>query len=109
MFSHRLVIVEGLYLALNDPPWSQVPFNALWCVQVEDWQIAHDRLVKRHQAAGLGKSGYINCISQNNNYNYLADNTEQARQRVEQNDQLNAQLLLSSYRPGTRMLRLLPE
>ncbi|RKP27391.1 kinase-related protein [Syncephalis pseudoplumigaleata] len=87
----RLVIVEGLYLALDEPPWRDVPFDDLWLIELPSWQIAHDRLVLRHQSAGL------------------AENGERARQRVEQNDWLNAQHVLSSCRPGTRRIELVPD
>ncbi|KAI8057061.1 P-loop containing nucleoside triphosphate hydrolase protein [Syncephalis plumigaleata] len=86
--SQRIIIIEGLYLALDELPWSQVPYDNLWLIRLPDCQIAYDRLIRRHQEAGLAK------------------NAEQAQQRIEQNDQLNAQHVLSSYRKGTRIIEL---
>jgi pantothenate kinase len=54
MFRQRLIIVEGLYLALDELPWSRVSYNDIWLIQLPSWQIAYDRLVYRHQEAGLG-------------------------------------------------------
>ncbi|KAI9592566.1 P-loop containing nucleoside triphosphate hydrolase protein [Syncephalis fuscata] len=87
--SHRLLIVEGLYIALDESPWSEAPFDAIWFTQLSNWQIAYDRLVKRHQEAGL------------------AHNEEQAQQRIDQNDHLNAQYLLASHRKETRIIELI--
>ncbi|RKP08998.1 P-loop containing nucleoside triphosphate hydrolase protein [Thamnocephalis sphaerospora] len=89
--SHRLVVVEGLYLALDRQPWSSVAYDALWLVDVEDWSVARDRLVRRHQEAGIVNSA------------------EEALARAEGNDRTNAELIEAMRRPNVRLLRLASE
>lgn len=49
---HELVIFEGIYLALNREIWRDLPFDALWFIEV-DRDLAIRRLVKRHVEAGI--------------------------------------------------------
>ncbi|UNI18337.1 hypothetical protein JDV02_004610 [Purpureocillium takamizusanense] len=50
----RIVIFEGLYLALDRAPWNKAAqlMDELWFVEV-DREVARSRLVKRHVAAGI--------------------------------------------------------
>ncbi len=50
----RIIIFEGNYLSLNEPPWNEiaVSMNELWFVEV-DFETARRRLVARHLRAGL--------------------------------------------------------
>ena len=71
--SHRIVIVEGIYLLLDDPPWCQLreAFDESWFLDV-DIEICMDRVRSRFLAMGLDRQA--------------------ADARVDGNDRLNAQL-----------------
>ncbi|CAI4215410.1 unnamed protein product [Parascedosporium putredinis] len=71
--SHRVVVVEGNYLALDEDVWRDAAglFDELWFVDV-DFDVAKRRLIVRHLAAGL------------------AENEEAAERRAAENDLVNA-------------------
>ena len=71
---HRLVIVEGNYLLLDDEPWCQLRslFNQTWYLEV-DTAVVRRRLIERFVTNGMSETG--------------------AEQRVETNDLLNAGLI----------------
>jgi len=50
----RIILLEGNYLALNTPPWSDAAklMDELWFVEASV-EAATDRLVERHVAAGI--------------------------------------------------------
>jgi pantothenate kinase len=50
----RIVIVEGLYLALDEPVWrdARALFDEVWFVEV-DFEVARRRLRERHLRAGI--------------------------------------------------------
>ncbi|KEZ38812.1 Uncharacterized protein SAPIO_CDS10852 [Scedosporium apiospermum] len=54
--SHRVVVVEGNYLALDEDVWRDAAalFDELWFVEV-DFEVAKRRLVRRHVEAGIAK------------------------------------------------------
>jgi pantothenate kinase len=79
----KLIILEGLYIALKDPVWCDVRefIDVLVFIDI-DIDKAMDRVVDRHL-----KSGVCQCL-------------EDAVKRVEGNDRLNAEYVLSnSYEP----------
>ncbi|KAK3679731.1 hypothetical protein LTR78_000107 [Recurvomyces mirabilis] len=53
----RVIVLEGNYVLLNDPPWSKISAVASerWFVDVPR-EIAKERLVLRHLAAGIEES-----------------------------------------------------
>jgi len=53
---HRVVVVEGNYLALDEDVWRDAAalFDELWFVEV-DFEVAKRRLVRRHVEAGIAK------------------------------------------------------
>lgn len=82
---HRLVIVEGLYLLLDEPPWSELRplFNDVWFMDVAPAR-AGARLAARHCSVwGVSK--------------------EDAAARVKASDSLNAELVWPS-RARARLL-----
>lgn len=50
----RILIIEGLYLALNREPWSSAArlMDELWFIAI-DRKLARGRLIKRHVASGI--------------------------------------------------------
>ena len=78
MKHHHIVIVEGLYLFLDEEPWkSKVSpyFNERWLLQC-DWDLAEQRIIKRHVESGV------------------TDNKQSALLRWNDNDKPNGQFLL---------------
>jgi pantothenate kinase len=51
---HRIVITEGNYLLLTEPPWSELKslLNEVWFLQVEK-SLALRRLLRRHMEGGM--------------------------------------------------------
>lgn len=51
---HRLVLVEGIYLALNVEPWSQGHqyFDQIWLLECQRGR-ARERLIERHVLTGV--------------------------------------------------------
>ncbi|UNI20865.1 hypothetical protein JDV02_006914 [Purpureocillium takamizusanense] len=54
--SHRVVVLEGNYLALDEPVWRDAAalLDELWFVDV-DFQVARKRLRERHVRAGIAR------------------------------------------------------
>ena len=73
--AHRVVIVEGLYLLLGE--WSLTHLFDLTLFIDCTEEVAAERLIRRHLQTGLSAS------------------EEEARQRVQGNDLLNARLILA--------------
>ncbi|KAL5604924.1 hypothetical protein BROUX41_001745 [Berkeleyomyces rouxiae] len=73
----RIVICEGNYLAMNVEPWRSAAqrYDDLWLVEV-DKQVARERLVRRHLAAGI-------CSVR-----------EEAEKRADENDLVNGAEIL---------------
>jgi pantothenate kinase len=83
---HRLVIVEGNYLLLDDEPWCQLAtlFDQTWFIQ-SDPAVIRRRLVQRFVRNGLSET--------------------EALERVESNDMKNAQRVDQQCRPkATRIV-----
>ncbi|KAI9226342.1 MAG: phosphoribulokinase/uridine kinase [Piptocephalis tieghemiana] len=77
----RIVLFEGLYLALDTPPWVHLNhFTARWFLDCP-LSIAMHRLIHRHITAGLSKD------------------ENEARARIQSNDALNAQFILDHLIP----------
>lgn len=55
--THRLVVFEGNYIALDQEPWRSAAelMDEVWFVEV-DMAVARQRLAKRHVAAGIAKN-----------------------------------------------------
>lgn len=55
--THRIVVVEGLYLALDKDEWGVAArlFDEIWFVEV-DKEVARQRLAERHVRAGIVKT-----------------------------------------------------
>ncbi|KAK9447447.1 P-loop containing nucleoside triphosphate hydrolase protein [Limtongia smithiae] len=53
----RIIIIEGLYLMLEDSPWNQIAdlMDELWFVNVER-AVARDRIIRRHLEAGIARN-----------------------------------------------------
>lgn len=81
--SANVVIIEGLYLLLNQDPWCQVSqlVDQTWFVKV-DPELARNRLAKRHVEAGIEPS------------------LEAAYQRVDNNDTINGELIMEKMVEG---------
>ena len=78
MKHHHIVIVEGLYLFLDEEPWkSKVSpyFDERWLLQC-DWDLAEQRIIKRHVESGV------------------TENEQSALLRWNDNDKPNGQFLL---------------
>jgi hypothetical protein len=69
-------------------PWSRVNYDRLWLVTVPDWSVARQRLVQRHQEAGITAT------------------PEAALARAEENDRPNGELVLATLRPNVRKIQL---
>ena len=74
---HRIVVLEGNYLALDKAPWSDAAklMDEVWFLDV-DFAVARRRLVKRHVAAGL------------------AGDEEAAGRRADENDLVNGKMIV---------------
>ncbi|KAL0942372.1 uncharacterized protein CTRU02_200258 [Colletotrichum truncatum] len=75
--SHRIVVFEGNYLALDKSPWNDAArlMDELWFVDV-DFEVARRRLIKRHVKAGIAK------------------NEEDADRRARENDLVNGREIM---------------
>lgn len=78
----RVLVFEGLYLALDREPWRSTAalMDELWFVDI-DREVARQRLVKRHVASGI------------------VDGEEAAKHRVASTDFLNADDILQNRLP----------
>lgn len=54
--SHRILVFEGLYITLDKEPWNAAAelMDETWFVEV-DFDVARQRLIKRHVKAGIAK------------------------------------------------------
>jgi pantothenate kinase len=84
----RVVVFEGLYVALDEEPWCGAAklMDELWFVNVA-MDFAVERLVKRHVAAGL------------------SPDVEHARTRVMASDMRNGQYVLDHRLPIQKMIQ----
>lgn len=83
---HKVVIVEGNYLLLEDGTWKEVSsmLDEKWFVDV-DIDIAMERVLKRHISTG--------------------NTPELAKQRIEYNDRPNAQLVCKSKKNADLIIK----
>ncbi|KAI9030369.1 P-loop containing nucleoside triphosphate hydrolase protein [Hyaloraphidium curvatum] len=83
--SHRIVLLEGLYLLLSDAPWRDIGplVDESWLIEC-DLDVASERVAKRHVLTGLATS------------------LETGRERWRRNDLLNAQIVLERSGNPTR-------
>jgi len=74
----RIVVIEGLYVALNEGEWvmARECMDEVWFVQVEE-SVARRRLVKRHVLAGIAKD------------------EEEAGRRADENDLVNGREIVA--------------
>ena len=64
--SHRIVIVEGNYLLVDEPPWTDVKaeLDAVWYLDISP-EVAAERLRKRHMSVGRSleeAEGKVNTV-----------------------------------------------
>lgn len=85
--SARIIVFEGNYLSLDEPPWNEAAalMDELWFVEV-DFDVARRRLVKRHVKAGL------------------EPDLEGAHRRVTENDLVNARQIVEHRVPNIHEL-----
>lgn len=90
--SHRIVIIEGNYVALNHPAWSPTAslFDELWFVEVP-FDVARRRLIERHVRAGI------------------AADEDEGRRRADENDLVNGKEIVENMVPVNEVLRSLSE
>lgn len=108
----RIVLFEGLYLALDTPPWVHLNhFTARWFLDCP-LSIAMHRLIHRHITAGLcklsdasthpggGRGGEREKRNGQPPYpSSIAKDENEARARIQSNDALNAQFILDHLIP----------
>eukprot|EP01118_Nematostelium_gracile_P006092 TRINITY_DN1948_c0_g2_i2.p1 TRINITY_DN1948_c0_g2~~TRINITY_DN1948_c0_g2_i2.p1 ORF type:complete len:226 (+),score=57.49 TRINITY_DN1948_c0_g2_i2:80-757(+) len=85
--NHSIVIVEGIYLLLDEKPWDRLAeyFDLKWYIDC-DINVAMDRVAKRHEIdMGLSK--------------------EAARIRADTNDRSNAEFIQSHRLPCDRIIQ----
>ncbi|KAE9406346.1 P-loop containing nucleoside triphosphate hydrolase protein [Gymnopus androsaceus JB14] len=84
---HRIVIIEGLYTALNVDPWKEAAFlfDERWYIDI-DIEEAQRRLVKRHVVSGVAKD------------------PDEALWRAEENDMPNGRFLLANSLEPTKVI-----
>lgn len=90
--SHRVVLIEGNYTALDKPTWSSAAalFDELWFVDVP-FDVARRRLVGRHVAAGI------------------AADEEEAGRRADENDLVNGREIVENMVPVSEVVHSLPD
>lgn len=89
---NRLVVVEGLYLSLDQDGWRDISdiFDESWFVEVGR-DVAVDRVIERHLKSGI------------------ADTREQADKRARGSDYLNADLILAHRLPVDEVIESVDE
>lgn len=89
---NRLVVVEGLYLSLDQDGWRDISdiFDESWFVEVGR-NVAVDRVIERHLKSGI------------------VDTREQADERARGSDYLNADLILAHRLPVDEVIESLEE
>lgn len=90
--THKVVLIEGNYTALNKPTWSSAAslFDELWFVDVP-FDVARRRLVGRHVAAGI------------------AADEEEAGRRADENDLVNGREIVENMVPVNEVVHSLPD
>ncbi|CAG8490493.1 2967_t:CDS:2 [Paraglomus occultum] len=91
--THRLVVLEGLYLHLTEPPpWNEISskMDELWLVTV-DPAVARSRLVKRHMKSDV------------------ASTEDAALHRIDTNDMPNGEFLLKHSASPDRIVLSIEE
>ncbi|KAJ0621080.1 putative uridine/cytidine kinase [Helianthus annuus] len=85
---HKVVIVEGNYLFLDEGSWKEISsmLDEKWFVDV-DIDVAMERVLKRHIETGVGRTPEI------------------AKQRIEYNDRPNAELVLKSKKNADLIIK----
>ncbi|KAG8916394.1 hypothetical protein FRC01_003181 [Tulasnella sp. 417] len=85
--SHRIVIIEGLYVFLSLERWGEAAklLDERWYVEV-DYDVARERLVRRHVGTGVTETG------------------EEARIRADNNDIPNGRFVEKHMLPPTRRI-----
>ncbi|KAI3668083.1 hypothetical protein L6452_43158 [Arctium lappa] len=83
---HKVVIVEGNYLLLEDDPWKEIAsmLDEKWFVDL-DIDVAMERVLKRHISTG--------------------NKPEIAKQRIKYNDRPNAELVLKSKKHADLIIK----
>lgn len=76
----KVILIEGNYVLLKDPVWSEIVHIAddTWYVEASSEDVRLDRIIKRHLAAGI------------------ATTAEDARARAMGSDQLNATYIVEN-------------
>ena len=89
---NKLVVVEGLYLSLDQDGWREIRkiFDESWLVQVGR-DVAVERVIERHLKSGI------------------ADTREEADKRARGSDYLNADLILAHGLPVDEVIQSVDE
>lgn len=79
----RIIILEGNYLLLKDRYWSDISsyIDESWFIEIP-FAVAKERIIKRHMAAGI------------------CENEEDATDRVDKNDLVNAEYIIQNSKPS---------
>jgi pantothenate kinase len=112
--SHRIIIMEGIYLQLNYPePWNKIPqyFDEMWFVEVSVEE-ARLRTGQRHFQAALGNYEIHNV----DNLHHIVDSTLYAEPSLEagiarfnRNDLLNVEFVLAHRDPRAKVIQSVAE
>ncbi|KAH9487306.1 ATP-dependent kinase-like protein notR' [Psilocybe cubensis] len=88
---HRIVIIEGLYVFLSIPPWSEggLLLDERWFIEVDKAE-ARRRLAVRHVLTGI------------------TENTIEAEKRADLNDLPNGEFIVSNLLKPTRVIQSKP-
>jgi pantothenate kinase len=81
--SHRIVVVEGLYVLLDKTPWREASemMDEKWFVEV-DFEVARRRLARRHVIAGI------------------VETEEEGDRRARENDLVNGRMIVEGLVQG---------
>ena len=85
---HKIILVEGLYLLLDQPVWRDIAdcFDERWFIEC-DKSVARERIAKRHVASGL------------------ASDVQRGYERFDANDGINADVILAnSLKPSVTVI-----
>ncbi|KAI6028940.1 P-loop containing nucleoside triphosphate hydrolase protein [Pisolithus marmoratus] len=85
---HRIVVIEGLYTMLDADVWRAAAeaMDERWWIDV-DWEVARERLVKRHVLTGVAKD------------------IQEANWRADENDRPNGKFVVDNLYKPTRSIR----
>jgi pantothenate kinase len=84
--AHRIVVLEGIYLHMAEPPWDRADFDETWLVEAPE-EVARPRIIERHVRTGV------------------APDAEAARIRADTSDLPNGRYMLERARKPTRVIR----